>query len=162
MPPAEQPPLLVAYDGSDQARAAVRQTAELFAHRRAIVATVWEPGLAFAPMTGVGGYGEMMLPTDPETVAAVDDAQREHASRVAREGADLARSLGLEAEAYPISDEVDVADTLIEMARDRQAAAVVVGSRGVSGLRSHLVGSVARKLIEHSDRPVVVVRTESP
>ena len=57
-------------------------------------------------------------------------------------------------------DELDVADTLLELARERNAAVVVIGSHGVSGLRSHLVGSVARKLLAHCDRPVLVVRAD--
>ena len=45
----EGAPVLVAYDGSELARAAVRQAAELFAGRPAVLATVWEPGLAALP-----------------------------------------------------------------------------------------------------------------
>ena len=55
-----------------------------------------------------------------------------------------------------------VADTLIDIARQRGAAVVVVGSHGISGLRSRLLGSVSRKLIEHCDRPVLVIRDHSP
>ena len=54
-------------------------------------------------------------------------------------------------------DEVDAADTLIDLARE-QGAALVVGSHGISGMRSHLLGRVSRKLIDHCDRPVLVIR----
>ena len=37
-------PVLIAYDGSEVSRAAVRHAAELFAGRPAVLATVWEPG----------------------------------------------------------------------------------------------------------------------
>jgi nucleotide-binding universal stress UspA family protein len=50
---------------------------------------------------------------------------------------------------------------LIEIAGERDAAAVVVGSHGISGLRSRLLGRVSRRLIEHSDRPVLVIRAGS-
>jgi nucleotide-binding universal stress UspA family protein len=155
-------PVLIAYDGSELSKAAVRQAAPLFPGRPAVVATVWEPGLAAMPVGGgpdLVGPGE--LPPDPETVEAVDRAQRDHAARVAAEGAELARSLGLGAEPHAVPDELDVADTLIDLLRERDAALVVVGSHGISGLRSHLVGSVARKLLRHCDRPVLVVRAES-
>ena len=81
---------------------------------------------------------------------------------MAGEGAEFARSLGLAAEPQAVPDEVDVADALIGMARERGAAVVVVGSHGISGLRSRLLGSVSRKLIEHCDRPVLVLRDDSP
>jgi len=59
-----------------------------------------------------------------------------------------------------VPDQVDVADTLIELARERRAAVVVVGSHGISGLRTRLLGGVSRKLIEHCDRPVLVIRDD--
>ena len=67
-------PVLIGYDGSEVSRAAVRHAAELFAGRPAVLATVWEPGLAAVPVgqpdtMGVGG-----LPPDPATVEAVDRA----------------------------------------------------------------------------------------
>jgi nucleotide-binding universal stress UspA family protein len=153
----ERPPVVVAYDGSELAKAALRHAAELFAGRPAVLATVWEPGLAMIAAGPPDSFGMEALP-DPELVREMDRGQRDHASKVATEGAELARSLGLAAEPFAVADEMDVATTLIDLARERGAAAVVVGSRGVSGLRSHLLGSVARKLIAHGDVPVLIVR----
>lgn len=154
----EDAAVLVAYDGSELSRSALRHAALLFPGRPAVVATVWEPGLAAMPVGGPDTLGAGAIPPNPETVKAVDQAQHEHAARIAREGAELAGSLGLAAEPHDVPDDLDVADTLLELARERGAAVVVVGSHGVSGLRSHLVGSVARKLLAHGDRPVLVVR----
>ena len=151
-------PVLIAYDGSEVSRAAVRHAAELFAGRPAVLVTVWEPALA-VPLGQPDTFGMGTLPPDPATVEAVDRAQREHASTVAGDGAEFARSVGLAAEAQAVPDEVDVADTLIGIARERGAAVVVVGSHGI-GLRRRLLGSVSRKLIEHCDRPVLVIRSE--
>jgi nucleotide-binding universal stress UspA family protein len=160
MPDAASP-VLIAYDGSDVSRAAVRHAAELFAGRPAVLATVWEPGLAAVAMSLPDTMGAGAVPPDPATLEAVDRLQGEHASTVATEGAEFARSLGLVAEPQVVPDEADVADTLIGIAQERGAAVVVVGSHGISGLRSHLLGSVTRKLIEHCDRPVLVIREHS-
>ena len=162
-------PVLIAYDGSEVSRAAVRHAAGLFAGRPAVLVTVWEPGLAAVQVglpdnmgTGTGmGMGMGTLPPDPAIVEAVDRSQREDASTVAADGAEFARSLGLVAEPQAVPDEVNVADTLIDIARARGAAVVVVGSHGISGLRKRLLGSVSRKLIEHCDRPVLVIRDDS-
>ena len=154
-------PLLIAYDGSHVARAAVRHAAELFPGRRAILVTVWEAGLALTPMMGPDSLGTVPVLPDAETVGAVDDAQHDHATRVSAEGAELARSLGLAAEAHAVADDVDVADTVLDLAREWGAAAIVIGSHGRSGLRSHLVGGVSRKLIRHSELPVVVTRDDA-
>jgi nucleotide-binding universal stress UspA family protein len=154
-------PLVIAYDGSDVAKAAVRHAAELFSERPAVLVTVWEPGLALLDVGPPDALGVTAIPPDPETVGAVDRAQREHATRLAGEGAELARSLGLAADPHAVPDEVDVADTLIDLARERGAAAVVVGSHGISGLRTRLLGGVSRKLIDQCELPVLVVRGET-
>jgi nucleotide-binding universal stress UspA family protein len=156
----EAAPVLIAYDGSEVSRTAVRHAAELFAGRPAVLATVWEPGLTAIPVVLPDTMGVTTLPPDPATIEAVDRLQREHASTVAADGAVFARSVGLVAEPQAVPDEVDVADTLIDIAREREAAVVVVGSHGI-GLRRRLLGSVSRKLIEHCDRPVLVIRDDS-
>ena len=157
----ERAPVLIAYDGSEVSRAAVRHAAELFAGRPAVLATVWEPGLAAVQAGIPGGMGMGARSPDPTTIEEVDRVAREHASTVAADGAEFARSLGLVAEPQAVPDEVDVADTLIDIARERDAAVVVAGSHGISGLRKRLLGSVSRKLIEHCDRPVLVIRDDN-
>ena len=151
-------PVLIGYDGSEVARAAVRHAAELFAGRPTVLATVWEPGLASVSAGLSDTFGAGNLPPDLETVEAIDRAQREHASTVAGDGAEFARSLGLDVEPQAVPDEGDVAETLLGIARERGAAVVVVGSHGISRLRSRLLGSVSRKLIQHCDLPVLVIR----
>lgn len=155
---SEAAPILIAYDGSAVSRSAVRHAAELFGGHRAVLATVWEPGLAAVAVGVPDAYGMGTVPVDPATIEDIDRIQREHASTVAADGAELARSLGLAAEPRAVPDEVDVVETLIAMAQETGAAVVVVGSHGITGLRSRLLGSVSRKLIEHCDRPVLVIR----
>jgi nucleotide-binding universal stress UspA family protein len=159
--PAEKSPVVIAYDGSERSRVALRRAAELFPDRVAVVATVWEPALA---QMAWGGSSDLLgadapLPLDPETARTLDDTAAEHAARVANEGAELALSLGLAAERRAVGDAADIADTLITLARERGVAAIVVGSHGM-GLRSIVLGSVARKMVSHGDIPVVVVRSE--
>jgi nucleotide-binding universal stress UspA family protein len=160
---SETAPVLIAYDGSEVSRAAVRHAAALFAGRPAVLTTVWEPGLAAVPAGVLPGdtLGAGTLPADPTTIQEVDRLQREHAATVAAEGAELPRSFGLLVEPQAVPDEADVVNTLIDIARERDAAVVVVGSHGISGLRNRLLGSVSRKLIEHCDRPVLVIRDNS-
>jgi nucleotide-binding universal stress UspA family protein len=55
-----------------------------------------------------------------------------------------------------------VADALLSLARERGAAAIVVGSRGLGGAASALLGSVSSKLIHEADRPIVVVPHSRP
>ena len=57
-------PVLIAYDGSDVSRAAVRHAAELFAGRPAVLATVWEPGMAAGRGGTPGPHGRRPPPPD--------------------------------------------------------------------------------------------------
>jgi nucleotide-binding universal stress UspA family protein len=156
-----KPRLVVGYDGSELAKDALRSAAELFPGSPTVVVTVWEPGLAATLASGVGldAAGGVPLPPDPELVAEVDQAEEHHAVVLARAGAELANSVGLDAEPHAIPDELDVADTIVDVAAERGAAAVVIGSHGVSGLRSRLLGSTSRRLLARCTRPVVVVRS---
>ena len=156
-----KPQLLIAYDGSDVAAAAVRSAAELFPGSAALVVTVWEPGLAAlaAVDPGLGPAG--IVPAggvDPVLASELDKAEEQHAAGVAREGAQLARSLGLDAQPHPIPGDVHVAETIVDLAIERDASAVVVGSHGITGLRSRLLGSTSRHVLRRCRRPVVVIR----
>jgi nucleotide-binding universal stress UspA family protein len=155
-----KPRLLIAYDGSDLAAAAVRSAAELFPGSAALVVTVWERGLGAMPAVnpGLDAAGIAPVQLDPELVSELDVAGEQHAAVVAREGAQLAGSLGLDAQPHAIPDEVHVADTIVELAIERDAAAVVVGSHGISGLRSRLLGSTSRQVLKRCRCPVVVIR----
>ena len=159
MPASDQRPVLVAYDASPEADAALREAVALFGDRPLIVMSVWEPGLAtmtLVPPPGEAGY--TYLP-DPADVAAVQRAESGHAADVAQAGARLAGELGATAEALAVPDAVDVAETLLAVADERDARAIVVGSRGLGGFRARVIGSTSRKLLHDAHRPVLVVRT---
>ena len=153
-------PVVVAFDGSPEAVEAVRTAATLFRDRLVLIVTVWEPGLAMGgammPTADMGG-GSYIPPTY-EQMEAVDDAQREHAQAAAEAGARLATQLGATAEALPVPDHADVADTLASVADERDAAALVVGSRGLGRVKSALLGSTSRRLLHDTRRPLLVVR----
>jgi nucleotide-binding universal stress UspA family protein len=70
--------------------------------------------------------------------------------RIAESGAELARSVGLQADALATHDEGQVAAAIVQVARTRRAAAIVVGSRGLTGLRARLEGSTSNAFLKHS------------
>jgi nucleotide-binding universal stress UspA family protein len=111
--------------------------------------------MTMAPPPGEIGMGYM---PDPIDVAAVDRAQSDHATNAAEAGASVARGLGATVEALAVPDSVDIAETLASIAEERDAAAMVVGSRGLGGIKARLLGSTSRKLLQHTRRPVLVVR----
>jgi nucleotide-binding universal stress UspA family protein len=158
MTPPDVRPVLLAYDGSAEAQAALREAVALFGQRPLIVASVWEPGLAMVTMMPPPGQPGMGYMPDPEQLAAVDRAQSGHADNVAQDGARRARELGATAEALSVPDSANIAATLIAIAEQRDARAIVVGSRGLGGLKARMLGSTSRKLLHDTHRPVLVVR----
>src|SRR3954471_13543517 len=109
----DQQPAVVAYDGSDEAQAAVREAARLLPGRRLVIVSVWEQGLALMlmpPTDTISGVPNMT--PSPETIATTDRAQHDHAADTAAEGPGMAPTWGPEAEPYPVADDVDAAETI--------------------------------------------------
>jgi nucleotide-binding universal stress UspA family protein len=156
---ADDAPILIAYDGSPPAQAAVHAAGALFAPRRAIVITVWEPGLAeFMLVPDPAGMGSTMLPYDPAVARDVERANQDHARDIAEAGAALAVTAGLDAEPLAVEDVTEAADTIVARAEEHGAAAIVIGSRGLTGLKSTLLGSTSKDVLHRASSPVVVVR----
>src|SRR4051812_16596711 len=94
-------PVVVAYDGSDEARAAVRAAATLFGGPPLMVVSVGERGLALALGWMRDTTGVAYMPPTADETEAIDRAQHDHAVEAAEDGARLARELGATAEPYP-------------------------------------------------------------
>jgi nucleotide-binding universal stress UspA family protein len=55
-----------------------------------------------------------------------------------------------------------VAATILEVADEIDAAAIIVGTRGLGGVKSVLLGSVSHGVVQRSHRPVLVVPSGEP
>jgi nucleotide-binding universal stress UspA family protein len=147
--------ILLCYDGSDDARAAVETAGRLLGHDGPMtVLTVWETYVDMLARTGFGLA--FAAPMDEER--DLDAEVRQGAEATAREGAELLRHAGAAAEgiAEPRVG-MSVAQTILATAQRLGADAIVVGTRGRGGLRSTLLGSVSHDLVQHADRPVMVI-----
>lgn len=146
-------PVLIAYDGSEQAKVAIAEAGRILGDGRpAVVLTVREPIESY-DFAGLGGATTL----DPATVSAMQEAAQNEATVVAEEGAELARAAGFEAETRvevgpsPWQEIVAVADQL-------DADVIAIGSRGRTGLKKVLLGSVASAVAQHSGRSVLIAR----
>jgi len=149
-------PTLIAFDGSAAARQAVAAAAALLKPRATLVLSVWEAALAQAAVAPPPDVA-ITPAVDPSVLLSVDEGLRGHAERVANDGAELARSLGLDAEPLAMADVRDIARTIVEVARDHKAATIVVGSRGLGGLRARFEGSTSKGVVKRAPCPVFVV-----
>jgi nucleotide-binding universal stress UspA family protein len=147
--------VLFAYDGSASADAAIAVAPSIIGDRatEVVVLTVWEPLLVQAIRAGKFGSPGLAVPLD---VADQDAHMQEHARELAEHGARLAREAGFEARALWISDEHDIPRAIVDAAAELDADLIVMGERGLTGIRS-ILGSVSRRVVEGSQRPVLVI-----
>lgn len=145
--------ILLCYDGSADARAAIKHAGELLGGQPATVLTVWEPFIAVITRTS---FGLGMAP-GVVNMEEIDTATREAAQTRAQEGAELAKQVGLDAKPRTRTQVTTVAAAIVEEANDLDATAIVVGSRGLTGLKSLMLGSVSHGVSQHADHPVIVV-----
>jgi nucleotide-binding universal stress UspA family protein len=144
-------PLLICYDGSEDAKHAIGTAGGLFGVRRALVLTVWQP------TAGLGGFAWSGAMAPMVDFVELDRAATEDAGRVASEGARLAKDAGLDAEAVAVEATEAVWKTIVQVADSHDAAAIVVGTRGLTGVHSALLGSVSGAVVHHAEQPTLVI-----
>ncbi|MFI7610117.1 universal stress protein [Nonomuraea terrae] len=143
--------ILIAYDGSDDAKTAIAFAGQMFRGRDAVVLTVWER----VAMTAARASAGLMVALDQ---TGAEDAAIERAmTELSQQGAELARQAGLDAEPRCDVNSVAVWSTIVDVADELDAELIVTGTRGLGGVRSLLLGSTSDRVLHHAHRPVLVV-----
>lgn len=145
--------VLVGYDGSLAAGAAIEAAARLLPDARAGIAHLWTPPFASEHLrrrlwSEVGNADDYS--------AAVEREGRHEAERVARTGVLLARAAGWDAEPEVARCFGDEGVRLTELAREGGYDLLLLGSRGLGGAKA-LLGSVSDTALHGAARPVLVV-----
>jgi nucleotide-binding universal stress UspA family protein len=140
-----QGPVLFAYDGFEDAKAAIRQAGRQFrSNRSAIVLTVWEP------------FASMPFASTPSTPGGLEQGIEREARRVADEGARLARTCGFDAQS--VAERGDsIWQRIVQSAEEHDASVVVLGAHGRTATQLMASGRVASAAAEHTARPVLIV-----
>jgi nucleotide-binding universal stress UspA family protein len=145
--------LVLGYDGSDTGRKALAHTADLAKHLddgEVFVVAAFEFSIGYVPM-GMTDSPLMISAEYDQQVELVRNAcDQQIAAAVQQLEAAGVRAAGEAREGAAV-------DVLLEAARERSAAAIVVGSHGEGAVSAAFLGSTALKLLHHSDIPVLVV-----
>lgn len=144
--------VLIAYDGSDDARAALVYAGGLLKGRQAVVLSVWEPLIVQLRHTVLAGIWPI-----GEDFASQDEAAEKATRLLAEQGAELANQAGLDATARSQPDTDTVWSAIVEIAEELDVELIVTGTRGLGELRSLVLGSVSEHVLHHAKRPVLVV-----
>jgi nucleotide-binding universal stress UspA family protein len=149
--------IVVGYDGTRTSEHALRETAGLLGPRTALVVVVWKAGLAFELIElPASSIGLPPAPLELHTALEADRSIFEEARRAAQHGAGLARVLGMDAEGLAVAEDpgIPVSETLLRVASERSAQAMVIGAHA----HGNLLGSTSRGVLRHARCPVLVVR----
>lgn len=146
--------MLIAYDGSDNAKRAIEYSGRFLSANKAVVLTAWEPMVRQAArMSGLSGVmqPDWVPDEDLEDVAFTD------AKVTNSEGVELARAAGLNAEARTEECSTTIWNTIVDIADELDVDIIVAGTRGATGIRALLHSSVADHVLKHCHRPVLMV-----
>jgi EmrB/QacA subfamily drug resistance transporter len=144
--------ILIAFDGSENARHAIRVAGRELGGGRAAVVHVWEPLTGDGPLVPsalASGAGEAEI-----------ELEAERALATAEEGASLARAAGFDSEAYALRTDGSIGEAIVDYVNRHGTRLVVVGTRGLSGVRSALAGSVTNHVTHNVLVPVLAVPPE--
>ena len=145
--------ILICYDGSPDSRAAINSAGQLMPGETATVLTVWEPFLDILTRTGAG----MAYWPEGIDLEEIDAAAEQSARASADEGVEHARRAGLNPQPRTRARGATIAETILSEADEAKANAIVLGTCGLTGLKSLMLGSVSHAVVQHADRPVIIV-----
>jgi nucleotide-binding universal stress UspA family protein len=143
-----QGPLVLCFDGSDAAERAIRIAPVLVGRGRpARVLYAYKPTERSLVVVQAVTGGRIDAPvSDEPTAHDVVDA-----------GVAIARDAGFDAQPLLMAADRPTAELIAQTAEELDAPAIVMGQRGLSGLKSALMGSVSRDVANAYHRPVVLV-----
>lgn len=146
-------PVLLCFDGSEDARRAIERAGAILGGGPALVVHVWEP------LSAVVLRNPLVHSPGPlaEQAADLDEAGAATAERLTEEGVRVARAAGFDAAPLCVRSDQRVWPAIVRLAEERQARAVVLGSRGLSKVGSMLLGSVSNGVVHHCRQPSLVV-----
>jgi nucleotide-binding universal stress UspA family protein len=157
-------PVIIGFDGTTASVQAVREAGPLFAPRTALVVFVWAAGRTFeeATLPERGALEEPGGVLDFDNAFGAERAASDEAQQLAEQGAALARKAGLQADGLAVPHDATVADTLIRLAREHDAQALVVGMH-----ERHRLGKLAptrtlADLLHAAPCPVVICGAQKP
>ena len=142
-------PILICYDGSPGAVRAIDVAGRVLDHGRAIVLTI---GPALTDVEEI--VAPLVVGDDYEEISVADALTR------AAEGTERARQAGFLAAPRAGASE-PIWQGIVDVANEIDPGVIVVGSRGLTGAREVVDGSVSHRVVQHAGRPVLIVPPES-
>jgi nucleotide-binding universal stress UspA family protein len=141
--------ILLATDGSEEARLAAQAAAELSKDTGSEVHVIY---VLPSPreLRGHHVYSAEVMQS------VLEQAEGEARSFLEEQAKQVGESEGKVAETHLRAGEPD--KEIVRLSEEIGAGTIVIGSRGLGGLRRALIGSVSESVVRHAHCPVLVVR----
>lgn len=142
--------ILVAFDGSQDSVKAVRVGSS--------IARKYGAALTILHVYSVPVYTYAAPAPMPQVdIGAVEDSAKEKAKRVLEGGKQVAEEEGVKA-IGELLEAASVVQTVVDFAAKENFDLIVMGTRGMTGFRKLVMGSVSNGVVSHAHCPVMVVR----
>lgn len=141
-------------DGSETAQEAVRQAAALaqLCGAKLHIVSAYRPVTPASTLAAEAmAYGMLDPKWEKELVQEIQGMLEQTKMSLSEQG--------IEIETHAIGD--DPADALLDLAETVRADLIIVGSKGMSGAKRFLLGSVPNKVAHHAKCNVMIVHTAS-
>ena len=147
--------VIVGTDGSDTAREAVRRAADVARTHDATLHLVHvrRAGPSASMLVGDG----VMAGVVPVDRVELEEISQKNAAEIVDAAAKEAAEAGVVVERHILTG--DPATVLLDLAAAVGADVIVVGSKGMTGAKRFLLGSVPNRIAHHATCDVLIVRT---
>lgn len=142
--------ILVAFDGSEDSKKAVKAACALAKRLDSSLALVH---IFSVPVYAYGGPAGVPA----VSVESLEGAAKRQATEMVESGLQLTKSEGIEARGELVESGA-IAEAIVSFATRQGVQLIVLGTRGMTGLKKVLMGSVSSGVLNHSVCPVLVVR----
>jgi len=142
--------ILAAYDGSPDSLKAVRRASALSSEFGASLVVVHVYSL---PSVVYGGPGPMPL----VDFKGLEDSAEAKAKDTLAKGVEVCKQEGVQVKAQ-LLESASVVQAILEFAQKEGVDLIVMGTRGMTGFKKLLLGSVSSGVVTHAHCSVLVVR----
>ena len=142
--------ILVAFDGSPDSLKAVKRASALTAEFGASLTVVH---VYSVPSFAYGGPGPMPL----VDFKALEDSAKAKAREILDKGKEICDQEGVQARTE-LLEASSIVQAILELAAKENTDLIVMGTRGMTGFKKLLLGSVSDGVVTHAHCSVLVVR----
>lgn len=150
--------ILVPVDGSKYSQDAAEYAVKISKLMKAKIVALHVVHLPTYPYAYSAGEGMSPVAIPTPLPLDVSDEEKKDAKKLVDNVAKMAKDAGVDVEMKIIERHPSVPDAIIQFAEQNGVDLIIIGTKGRTGIRRFLLGSVTESVVHHAHCPVLVVR----